>query len=540
MKAAISVAALLLGVFLYLFAAAKLPLQRTNEAMYAVPPVRMLQTGDYLVPRYENRDFLEKPPLTWWILAASYRMFGITPFAERLPSVLASFATILLVGLWARRRGGDEAGIFAALILMFTLQFSVYARTFAADSFLALAVILAAAALDDACRREGSDLRPGVLAGAALALAFWIKGLVGVVLPAGGVAAGLLIDRRWPIRPVKRGAVAAAALLVLIAPWHVAMTQRLGSEFWRFFYWDNQFLRGATTRFMGNPRGPLFYLGALAWSAFPWSLLLLAAVRPRRDAPERRLSSLPLGLFLFGLLFFSLLVMKREVYLMPLFPAAAVLLAEALTGTPARPAGWRRVVWLVAAALPALLFFFWARGLPGLASLVGSFDAIFLGAGIMALAIALVAGAFARRPAGAVPAVALACGVLFLALALCEIRLESRDPLPAWGARVRSECAPGCDGFLVGLEAYSLDFYSGVEWLWVADPSHDVPRLAKKPKVFLVMWSAEVEAMLRDLPWRWSVLATGDVLSSQWAVDAMGLRKESPFRSLSLVEITPR
>src|SRR5262249_44682777 len=130
LKAEFSAAAFLLGAFLYLFAAAKLPLQLTNEAMYAVPPVRMLQTGDFLVPRYENRDFLEKPPLTWWVIAASYRLLGVSPFAERLPSVLAAFAAIALTGLWVRRRSGTEAGVLAALVLTFTLQFSVYARTF--------------------------------------------------------------------------------------------------------------------------------------------------------------------------------------------------------------------------------------------------------------------------------------------------------------------------------------------------------------------------------------------------------------------------
>src|SRR5262249_61680717 len=94
---------------------------------------------------------------------------------------------------------GSGAGVLAALVLTFTLQFSVYARTFAADSFLTLAVILAAIALDEACRREGPDARLGILAGAALALAFGIKGLVGIALPAGGVAAGR------PVGPARAG-----------------------------------------------------------------------------------------------------------------------------------------------------------------------------------------------------------------------------------------------------------------------------------------------------------------------------------------------
>src|SRR5262249_57395548 len=105
---------------------------------------------------------------------------------------------------------GSGAGVLAALVLTFTLQFSVYARTFAADSFLTLAVILAAIALDEACRREGPDARLGILAGAALALAFGIKGLVGIALPAGGVAAGVPVPPEPAGPPLEKGGWGAA------------------------------------------------------------------------------------------------------------------------------------------------------------------------------------------------------------------------------------------------------------------------------------------------------------------------------------------
>lgn len=524
-------AAVLAGLALYLFPAARLPLQRTNEAMYAAPPIRMLEAGDYLVPRYENRDFLEKPPLAWWIIAASYRVLGISPFAERLPAVAASLATVVLVGVWVSRRSGRQAGLAAALVLMFTLQFAVYARTFAADAFLTLATVLAAAALDDACRREGSDSRRGLVAGAALALAFGFKGLVGLVLPAGAVGVGLLLDRLRPARLFRRAAWACAALFALLAPWHWAMTQRLGTEFWRVFYWDNQFLRGATNLYMVSPRGPLFYLGVLAWSAFPWSLLVLASLS------RRRTSSLPHGLLVFGLVFWSCLVMKREVYLMPLFPAVAVLVAEAWPRERDETSRWRRLPWILGAAILSAAAVFWARGFPGLAALVGAGRAAIVGAGIVLLAAALAAGAWMRRPGRAVPAAALACGILLLALALGEERLERRDPLPAWGERLRRECGSACDGFLLGMDAYSLDFYSRFEWVWVADPAREIPRKMRHRRAFLVMWS-ELDVMLRELPFSWRVVEKGEVLSGQWAAAALGLRKGSPFRSVSLVEIT--
>lgn len=519
-----------LGLYLYFVPAASLPLQRTNEAMYAYPPIAMLATGDYFVPRYESGNFLEKPPLAWWIIAASYRFFGITVFAERLPAVLASLATVLLLGLWVRRRSGPRAGLFSALVLMFTLQFSVFSRTFAADAFLALGVALAVAALDDACRREGHDAVRALAAGAALALAFYFKGLVGIVLPAGAVAAGLLIDRAWPKQPLRRGAWALASLLALLAPWHIVLARRLGMEFWRSFYWSNQFLRGATSLYMGtSSRGPFFYLAVLAWSAFPWSLLLAASLR------RRRTSSVALGLLLFGLLFWSLLVMKREVYLMPLYPAAAVLVGEA-AASPIRKVIWRRLPWIAGAVIAAAAAVLWALAFPGFGKVVGQGLALFVGIGIVSLAAALAASARAPGKDWTVPATAFACGLLFVSLALCEGRLARFDPLPEWGERLRSECRGGCDGFLLGLDAYSLDFYTRFEWTWVADPEHELPPRIRHRKAFLVMWS-DLEPMLAHLPFPWRVVEKRTALTGQWAAAALGVGRGSPFQSLSLVEL---
>src|SRR5262245_5190312 len=229
--------------------------------MYAAPPIWMLETGDYLVPRYEGGPFLQKPPLTWWILAGSYRLLGISVFAARLPSALAALATVLLVGLWVKRRSGERAGWLAALILMFSFSFLQLSVTFAADAFLTFALTLAVIVLDEAPRREnGSDAVHGIGAGAALALAFAFKGLVGIVLPVGSVVLGLLFDRQRPVRFLRRAGAAAATLVLLLAPWHWAMQRRLGGAFWTRFYWENQFLRRGSELYMRN-RGPPYYIG---------------------------------------------------------------------------------------------------------------------------------------------------------------------------------------------------------------------------------------------------------------------------------------
>ncbi len=527
---ALAAAGIALALYLYLGRLDGTPLQRGNEAMYASPPALMLENRDWLVPIYRGEHFLDKPILPIWVVVASYRIFGVSVFAERLPAALAGLATCLLLGLWVGRRSGERAGILAALILAFSFLFVFTGMTFVADAFLTLAILAASIVLDRACREEGSDLRWGAASGAALALAFYFKGLVGIVLPAGAVAATLLIDRRWPRRVWARGAWALVVLLALLAPYHVAMHRRLGREFWDVFYWKNQFLRGASHIFMRPTRSKFFYLGVLAWGLFPWFLLVPASIRRARP------SSLPLGALAFGLAFWSPLVMKREVYAVTLLPAAAALVAEGFAGADGavrRIA--RRVLWGVAAGAAVAVLVLLARAHPFLERAAGAPVVRFLEAAVVLLAAVLVACVAAPRSGRAALAVTLACGLVCLGGRLADERFGRFDPLPAWGARARAACAAGCDGFVFGEDVTSLEFYSGFDWMPVIDPGREIPALMRHRTAFVVMRTS-MEPALSELPYRWEVLDRCATYGSYSIDQFMGPRRGSAVM-LSLVRI---
>jgi len=526
----LAAASLALGLYLYLGMLGATPLQRGNEAGYAFPPIQMLDSGDYLVTSYQGEHFLDKPSLSHWIVALSYRLFGVSVFAARLPSAVAGLATILIVGLWVRRRSGDAAGALAALILMFSFEFVFVAMTFAADAFLTLAATIAILELDAAARRtDGSALLWGARCGAALAFAFLFKGLVGIVLPVGAVATALLLERRRPADLSLRGAWTLVVLVALIAPWHVAMAYRLGDEFWRVFYWQNQLLRGATDVYMSiKGRGPFFYVGVLAWAIFPWSLHLAGA------APERGSSKVPLAWLLFGLVFWSVLVMKREVYLATLLPAASALVAEGFVSERRISPIWRRIAWGLAATTAALAFLVAARSSRQLGGLAGRGATLGVCAAFLALTAALVLAAARPRSIRVLFATALACAGVCLSLRVLDERLGRLDPLPEWGARVNGECREGCDGFLLGPSATSLAFYSRMDWIRVAEPWDKLPGLMRHRKGFLLMLTSK-EGKLEGLPLRWQVIERRSSIGTRSA--NLLLHPEDAMESLSLVRI---
>lgn len=517
-----------LGAAMYFLRLGEAPIQCGNETMYALPPITMLETGDLLVPRYLHGPFLDKPPLTFWLVAASYRLFGVTIFAARLPGVLAALATILSIGLWVRRRSGTPAALLAASCLAFSFKFIAFSRQFAADTFLTLAVTLSVIALDSAARRENvSDLRAGALAGGALALSFGFKGLIGIALPVGAVGLALLLDRCRPIRFGRRAAATALVFVAAVLPWHVAMTQRLGLEFWRIFYWSNQLVRATTDYFTSHPRGPLFYLAVLSWGAFPWILFAPAALW------KRRRPSTPAGWFLFGLLFLSVLVMKREVYVMPLFPAVAVLAGEYLAEAAGRRLPGVRLAWIAAALVCAAGIVLSWRMAPSLSALVGREAPLRLGAATALLLGATLFAAFSKLRAAPL-LVAAACGAAFLAVLDIETRTARYDPFPAFGQRVRSLCPAGCEGYRISIQCTSMEYYSRREWVDLIEPRQLLGRVP--PEGGFVIVPSRWERLIERLGFRIEVLERRPWLEQNWASASLS-RGEDPFVSLSLLRV---
>lgn len=465
-----------------------------DEPAYAGAAREMLETGDWITPRFNERLRFDKPALFYWLIGLSYRAFGISEFAVRCWSALAGVALVLLVAWAGRRWFGERAGVRSGLALATCMLTALLARAAVTDMLLALcvtaAVLAALAALGGPAGRPGGWV---ALCWAAMALAVLVKGPIGLLIPAlvlGGTAL-ILGEGRLTLRRLVPwwGPV---LFLVLALPWYGLVLAANGRAFIDGFLVKHHLSR--YTGVVSSHAGPLvYYFPVLLVGFFPWSAFVpralwgaaLVARRRRAGTPADRVV-VACGIWAAAVfLFFSLAGTKLPSYLFPAFPALALLVGilGGADGEPAEPgrlsvdveAGmprWldRLAPWLfggvgallavAALLLPIILDVARpaARGvLDGVSVPVGLAWGV---AGLLALG---TAGALlarpARRPAvlGAVMAGLVLTAALWIAPVVYEIQ---QGALREYADDARRTLGPDGTLVLYGLNAPSVVFYA--------------------------------------------------------------------------------
>ena len=322
-----------------------------DEARYAEVTREMLASG-MLVPLLYDQPYTHKPPLYFWALAAA-RSFG-APWtaAAVLPPLLAMLATLLLLSRMSRQLGlGEGTGHLAAALLASTPFAAGMALTGRMDMLLAAFHTGALAALARLLGVAGPPPR-----GRGAHLAFWTlvalgvltKGPVALALPLLLAAALWLVTRpRVPLRPLLAGPGPLLALGIVLA-WLVPAGLAGGRE-----YLTDLLVRQTAGRVVpgsfGHPEPFYYHLVTYPVAALPWSpLVIVAAVAALRRRERGPTLFLALGV-VSTVLLFSLVSGKLVLYLLPMYPIAALLAADHL----ARGGAWSRGC-LLGGALAAL------------------------------------------------------------------------------------------------------------------------------------------------------------------------------------------
>jgi 4-amino-4-deoxy-L-arabinose transferase-like glycosyltransferase len=328
-----------LAYVLYFYGITTAGLLGPDEPRYASISRAMAQSGDWITPRLWGQPWFEKPALLYWLQGAAFRLGLGTELAPRLPIGLLSVAFLAFYWWILRREFGCLAAWFATAILGTTGAWIVFSHVGVTD--LPLAATFSAAMLLALPWVAKRDTRFLPAASAMLGFAVLAKGLVPLVL------AVPLFARRGAFRDWTRPRVAAPFFLIAL-PWYALCYFQNGSTFLAEFFWKHHFERFASGALM-HTQPWWFYLPVLAGLLLPWTPLIPLAARRGLYRDPRRIFLLVW--LLFGIVFFSASANKLPGYVLPLIPAAAVLLALALE-EPVRAAPWLAVCAVLLAAFP--------------------------------------------------------------------------------------------------------------------------------------------------------------------------------------------
>jgi 4-amino-4-deoxy-L-arabinose transferase-like glycosyltransferase len=290
-----------------------------EEGRHVSIATAMLRSGDLVVPQLQGFPYLEKPPLAYWMIAASFRAFGRGEFAARLPVAILGLAGIGSVLALGRAVLGATAGWLSAGVLALTIQWFVQARYMTTDMVVSawITIALAAFYLGFHARRRGAYL----VFFFAMAMATLAKGIIGVVLPCGVVAVFVASTRQWRVLREMRPVLGALLLLAIVVPWFVLVERRI-PEFLRYFVVDQH-----VARFLGHagehPAPFWFFVPVIAFGFFPWIVHLPAAATTLRARAE--LSVFLWSWFAVIFLFFSASEEKLMGYVLPSYPPLALL-----------------------------------------------------------------------------------------------------------------------------------------------------------------------------------------------------------------------
>lgn len=316
------------------------PYHTPTEARYVEISQEMLKTGDLVTPRINGVKFLDKPPLTFWLGAASISMFGSSEFSARLPHALLMIALCLIIFAAGRKFYGRIAGVLGALIMASCVMGVVSGRIVMTDlslSFFITACLLSFMFSQLSLEKRKRDIFL-MLTYVSAALAVLSKGIVGILIPAIVVGSWIAITWQWQILKNARLVWGTLLFTIIVVPWHILAGFET-KEFYDFYFINQHFQRFFTdihqrTKFFG------FFFVVVIAGLFPWIIFLFQTLNEKIKKlwRERHIKSTANNIEIYLLLwaalpflFFSYSDSKNVVYILPVFPPLALMIGNYLS-----------------------------------------------------------------------------------------------------------------------------------------------------------------------------------------------------------------
>jgi len=334
---------LIVVLFIMFFQLGSYPLLDPDEPVYGQTPREMMAAGDMVSPRIYGDFWYDKPPMYYWLVAASAKVFGMGEFAARFPSALLAVGGVLLLYSSISRLFNVRVALFSALILATSLEYFYLGKAAVTDMTLNFCLMASLLAFI-----EKRFLLFYLFSG----LAVVTKGPIGLFFPAVIAFFYLLVMNRWgELR--RMSIIKGSSLFFLVAaPWYLMMTYFHGSAFIETFLGFHN-----VTRFTSPEHavGAVWYyfIPVLLVGFFPWTPILFQSVWAAFTC-NRKERPLLLFFLLWAavvFLFFSVSATKLVSYILPMFPPLAVIAGWYIAHVSEQGRQKPRISWTVATVL---------------------------------------------------------------------------------------------------------------------------------------------------------------------------------------------
>jgi 4-amino-4-deoxy-L-arabinose transferase-like glycosyltransferase len=312
---------------LYFWHLGDLPFHNRGEPREGMVVEAMVSTGDLILPNVNGEYIPFKPPLFHWVAVLAAKLAGrVDEFVLRFPSALFGTLGVLMTYFFAVRLWNRRSGLIAAAVLATSIEWWQAATITQVDMTLAFFISAALMVFYLAYLEERFCTPRLLLLAALLALGTLTKGPLGVAVPSFVILVFLSIRHDWGFLK-KLPLVSGAAVFLLVAgSWYGLAYLQGGWDFFKRQIIDETVLTGVGSYGRHQPVYyfiPVMFYNMLPWSFFFPGLAVFLYQRRRRLAHDHLLY--PLVWVVAVLFFFSMALGKRGIYILPLYPAAALL-----------------------------------------------------------------------------------------------------------------------------------------------------------------------------------------------------------------------
>ena len=314
---------------IYILAAIFIPLMDVDAAQYASIAREMEESGNWLMVKHKYVDYLDKPPLLFWLSALFFKFFGVNHFVYRLPSLIVS-----VVGIWgtfkvASKLYNQQTGYLSVLILASCQAWFLFHHDVRTDTLLAGFVMIAIWQLLEF--DDHKKVKHFIFGFVSIGMAMLAKGPIGAIIPAAALGAYWLGMGAWRKILQWKWLLGGVIILLILSPMLYGLYLQYQEEGIYFYFWKQSFGRITGENSWKNDSGAFYFVHTFLWSFLPWSLPAFGVLINRFFRFWNRgadLEMLNFGAFILVFVALSFSNYKLPHYIFPLYPFIAMLLAN--------------------------------------------------------------------------------------------------------------------------------------------------------------------------------------------------------------------